>query len=82
MKNGFVCLQKEAGRVALKIADLLAARAELDAHIESQKQLFASPELLEDHPELKWELVANQDVMPKLGKTVCQEQEIGRLQVC
>ena len=61
MYDPLTCVQREAERVAQKIAELSAARADMDAHIESQKQLLASPELLQDHPELKW------DALPRLG---------------
>ena len=39
----------------------------MDAQVETQKQLLASPELLQNHPELLWEQIADQDTLPKLG---------------
>lgn len=39
----------------------------MDAQMDTQKQLLASSELLQNHPELKWEQVADQDTLPKLG---------------
>ena len=60
-------LQIEAERVANKIAELMAAKADTDAQMNTQQQLLASAGLLQNHPELKWEQVADQNTSPKLG---------------
>lgn len=62
-----VGMQREADRAAQKIAELEGARNEVVAQIEASEQLLASPELLQDHPELGWERSAGQGFAPKLG---------------
>ena len=53
--------------MAHKIAELLTARAELAAEMEKEAELLASPQLLSDHPELRWERAASQGAVPRLG---------------
>ena len=62
-----VCVQKEAERVAAKIAEWKSAQAVVATNMEANRQLLASPELVKNHPELEWERVASQGATPKLG---------------
>ena len=48
-------MQREAERVEKTIAELTTALA---LGLEVQTQLVASPELLDDHPELHWDKLA------------------------
>lgn len=59
-------LQHEAAKVQESITSLLAKKAALASIMEAQAQLLASPELLQNHPELHWEKVSDSN-MPRLG---------------
>lgn len=60
-------MQTEAERVSQKVIELTAARAALSSVMDTQAQLLASPDLVLDHPELKWETVAATTTAPLLG---------------
>ena len=59
-------MQHEAAKVQENIAALLAEKAQLATQMEVQAQLLASPDLLHNHPELRWEQAAAGSV-PSLG---------------
>ena len=63
-----VCLgvQHEASKVQARVTALLAEKAALANTTEVHAQLLASPELLQNHPELHWEQVQDGN-MPRLG---------------
>ncbi len=62
----YVCVQHEASKVQARITALLAEKAALANTMEVHAQLLASPELLQNHPELQWEKVSDGN-MPRLG---------------
>ena len=53
-----LCVQHEAAKVQEGIAALLTEKTQLAARVEAQAQLLASPDLLQNHPELRWEHAA------------------------
>ena len=59
-------VQHEASKVQACVTALLAEKAALANTTEVHAQLLASPELLQNHPELHWEKVPD-DNMPRLG---------------
>ncbi len=59
-------MQHEAARVQTNIAALLSKKAALASTMDAQAQLLASPELLQNHPELQYERESHGN-MPKLG---------------
>lgn len=60
-------MQHEAGKVQKSITTLLTEKAQLAAQMEVQAQLLASPDLLQNHPELSWEQAAAAGDGPSLG---------------
>ena len=60
-------LQREAERAAKKIAELKTRQADLVAKMDADRELLASPELQQNHPELSWERAASRGAIPKLG---------------
>ena len=82
--SNLVYVQHEAAKVQQGIAALLAEKAQLASQMELQAQLLASPELLQNHPELRWEQAAAAGNGSSLGSArelFCQRQEARRLQV-
>ncbi|KAL3146450.1 hypothetical protein ABBQ32_003125 [Trebouxia sp. C0010 RCD-2024] len=51
-------MQHEAAKVEEDIAAILVEKAQLGARMEAQAQLLASPDLLQNHPKLRWEQAA------------------------
>ena len=60
-------MQREAHRAAEKIAQLASEQAELAARMDTDRELLASLELLQNHPELEFERTASQGALPLLG---------------
>lgn len=60
-------MQTEAQRVSQKVVELAAAKAKLKSILDTDSQLLTSPELVLDHPELKWEIPAAEVATPLLG---------------
>ena len=60
-------MQREAQRAAEKVAQLKTAQAEVAARMSADRELLASPDLLQNHPELEFERVASQGALPLLG---------------
>ena len=60
-------MQHEACKVQESITTLLEEKAQLAAKMEVQAQLLASPELLQNHPELQLEQAAAAGSGPCLG---------------
>ena len=60
-------MQREAQRAAEKVARLKTAQAEVAARMSADRELLASPDLLQNHPELDFERVASQGALPLLG---------------
>ncbi len=61
-----VYVQHEASKVQARITALLAEKTALANTMEANAQLLASPELLQNHPELQWKKVPDGN-MPRLG---------------
>lgn len=59
-------MQCEAAKVQSSITGSLGQKAALASLMEAQEQLLASPELLQNHPELQWDRVSAGN-LPKLG---------------
>lgn len=60
-------MQREAQRAAEKVAQLKTAQAEVAARMSADRELLASPDLLQNHPELEFERIASQGALPLLG---------------
>ena len=59
-------VQHEAAKAQEVVAALLAEKAQLATRMETQARLLAAPELLQNHPELRWQQAAAGNG-PRLG---------------
>lgn len=75
----FLRTQVEAERVSQAIVEFIAARAAINTLIDSQTQLLASPDLLLNHPELKWEIDAAEELPHLLGVAQSLVQPVEQL---